>query len=211
MKLNEIRDNAAARKNRTRVGRGRGSGKGSTGGRGVKGQKSRSGVSLLGFEGGQMPLYRRMPKRGFTNIFAKKYEIVNIGRLQNAIDDKKLDAKGTINADTLAAAGLVKNKGDGVRLLGSGEITAKISIEVMGASQSAIAAVEKAGGSVVTLAPPKVARNRKAAKSKDKTDSGGDTGGDTGKDSGKEAGAKKDAKVEAEAAPEAAADSDKSE
>ena len=105
MKLNEIRDNAGARKARTRVGRGRGSGKGTTAGRGDKGQKSRSGVSLLGFEGGQMPLYRRMPKRGFKNIFAKKYEIVNIGRLQKAIDDKKLDGKGTIDAAAMAAAG----------------------------------------------------------------------------------------------------------
>ncbi|MAF47126.1 MAG: 50S ribosomal protein L15 [Rhodospirillaceae bacterium] len=173
MKLNEIRDNAGARKARTRVGRGRGSGKGTTAGRGDKGQKSRSGVSLLGFEGGQMPLYRRMPKRGFKNIFAKKYEIVNIGRLQKAIDDKKLDGKGTIDAAAMAAAGLVKNKSDGVRLLGNGEISAALTIEVMGASKSAIAAVEKAGGKVVTLAPPRVARNRKTTKSSAKPDDGG--------------------------------------
>ena len=142
MKLNEIRDNAAARRNRTRVGRGQGSGKGTTAGRGVKGQKSRSGVSLLGFEGGQMPLYRRMPKRGFTNLFSKKYDIINLGRLQKAIDDKKIDGKTAINAETLAAAGLVRGKGDGVRLLGGGEISQAIAIEVMRASASAIAAVE---------------------------------------------------------------------
>lgn len=165
MKLNEIRDNASARQNRIRVGRGRGSGKGKTGGRGVKGQKSRSGVSLLGFEGGQMPLYRRMPKRGFKNPFSKNYEIINLGRLQKAIDDKKLDSKATINAEILAAAGLIRGKGDGVRLLGNGEISQTLNLEVMGASKSAIAAVEKAGGSVTTLAPPKVARIRKKTKS----------------------------------------------
>ena len=180
MKLNEIRDNAAARRNRTRVGRGQGSGKGTTAGRGVKGQKSRSGVSLLGFEGGQMPLYRRMPKRGFTNLFSKKYDIINLGRLQKAIDDKKIDGKTAINAETLAAAGLVRGKGDGVRLLGGGEISQAIAIEVMGASASAIAAGEKAGGSVVTLAPVKVARNRKSTKSKDKSGDGGGGARDSG-------------------------------
>ena len=151
MKLNEIRDNAAARQNRARVGRGQGSGKGQTAGRGDKGQKSRSGVSLVGFEGGQMPLYRRMPKRGFTNLFSKKYDIINLGRLQKAIDDKKIDGNAAINAETLAAAGLVRGKGDGVRLLGGGEISQAISIEVMGASASAIAAVEKAGGSIEVI------------------------------------------------------------
>ena len=144
MKLNEIRDNSGARRDRIRAGRGHGSGKGKTAGRGVKGQKSRSGVSLLGFEGGQMPLYRRMPKRGFTNIFAKSFEVVNVGRIQKAIDEKKLDAKGTINVESLAAAGLVRNKGDGVRLLAKGEISTKVAIEVTGASKSAIEAVEKA-------------------------------------------------------------------
>ena len=180
MKLNNIRDNAAARKNRTRVGRGRGSGKATTAGRGIKGQKSRSGVSLQGFEGGQMPLYRRMPKRGFKNRFSKKYEIVNLGRLQKAIDDKKLDGKATINAESLAAAGLVRGKGDGVRLLGGGEIGQAVNIEVMGASASAVAAVEKAGGSVNTLAPPKISRNRNSAKSRNRTEEAGDDAGDTG-------------------------------
>ena len=201
MKLNEIRDNAAARRNRTRVGRGQGSGKGTTAGRGVKGQKSRSGVSLLGFEGGQMPLYRRMPKRGFTNLFSKKYDIINLGRLQKAIDDKKIDGKTAINAETLAAAGLVRGKGNGngVRLLGGGEISQAIAIEVMGASASAIAAVEKAGGSVVPLAPVKVARNRKSTKSKDKSGDGGGGARDSGKDAGKDSGKKTEAKAKSEA------------
>ena len=199
MKLNEIRDNAAARRNRTRVGRGQGSGKGTTAGRGVKGQKSRSGVSLLGFEGGQMPLYRRMPKRGFTNLFSKKYDIINLGRLQKAIDDKKIDGKTAINAEALAAAGLVRGKGDGVRLLGGGEISQAIAIEVMGASASAIAAVEKAGGSVVTLAPVKVARNRKSTKSKDKSGDGGGGARDSGKDACKDSGKKTEAKAKSEA------------
>ncbi len=148
MKLNEIRDNPKARHARTRIGRGNGSGKGTTAGRGMKGQKSRSGVSLLGFEGGQMPLYRRTPKRGFKNIFAKQYDIVNLGRLQKAVDDKRLDAKAVVNAETLRAAGLTGKAADGVRLLGKGEIKAKLTIEVTGASKSAIAAVEKAGGTV---------------------------------------------------------------
>ncbi len=167
MKLNEIRDNSGARHNRMRVGRGQGSGKGKTAGRGVKGQKSRSGVSLVGFEGGQMPLYRRTPKRGFNNIFAKSFDVVNLGRIQKAIDEKKLDAKATINAETLLAAGMVRNKADGIRLLAKGEITAKVTIDVTGASKSAIEAVEKAGGSV-TVVPKveKVAKNPKKAKSK---------------------------------------------
>ena len=149
MKLNEIRDNDGARKKRTRIGRGPGSGTGKTGGRGVKGQKSRTGVALNGFEGGQMPLYRRLPKRGFNNPFRKEYAEVNVGRLQKAIDDKKLDAKGTIDGAALQAAGLVSKLGDGVRLLAKGELTAKITIEVAGASGAAVAAVEKAGGKVV--------------------------------------------------------------
>ena len=153
MKLNEIRDNPGARTPRTRVGRGQASGKGETAGRGVKGQKSRSGVSLLGFEGGQMPLYRRTPKRGFTNLFGKRYAEVNVGRLQKAIDAKKLDAKGTIDAETLKAAGVINSVHDGVRLLGKGEISAKVTIECAGASKGAVEAVEKAGGSVI-LPPP---------------------------------------------------------
>jgi large subunit ribosomal protein L15 len=207
MKLNEIRDNASAHQNRIRVGRGRGSGKGKTGGRGVKGQKSRSGVSLLGFEGGQMPLYRRMPKRGFKNLFSKNYEIINLGRLQKAIDDKKLDGKATINAEILAAAGMIRGKGDGVRLLGNGEVSQALTIEVMGASKSAIAAIEKAGGSVTTLAPPKVARIRK------KTNSG-DRAGDEGeqaKPSDAEAAPKAETESESESEAESEAESDNSE
>jgi len=153
MELNDLRDNKGSRKPGRRLGRGHSSGKGKTSGRGVKGQTARSGVALAGFEGGQMPLYRRMPKRGFNNIFAKQYAIVNLGRLQKAIDDKKLDTSGTVDATVLAAAGLVRSGTDSVRLLGKGAITAKISIEVTGASKSAIAAIEKAGGSVKVTAP----------------------------------------------------------
>jgi len=171
MRLNEIRDNEGARKSRTRVGRGEGSGKGKTGGRGQKGQKSRSGVSLVGFEGGQMPIYRRTPKRGFNNIFRKNYEIVNLGRLQKAIDEKKL-SDGAINADALQQAGLIRNNKDGVRLLGQGELSAKIEIEVAGATKSAIAAVEGAGGKVILPAPTKVEleAREKSAKSQAKKD-----------------------------------------
>ena len=153
MKLNEIADNAGARKRRMRVGRGIGSGKGKTAGRGVKGQKSRTGVSIKGFEGGQMPLHRRLPKRGFRPPHQKSWQIVNLGSLQKAIDEKKLDAGQTIDAAAMVAAGLFKNPSDGVRLLGKGEIKTKIEVKVAGASASAIAAVEKAGGKVEL--PPK--------------------------------------------------------
>ncbi len=156
MRLNNIRDNDGARKSRVRVGRGEGSGKGKTGGRGVKGQKSRSGVSVLGFEGGQMPIYRRTPKRGFNNVFSKEFEIVNLGRLQKAIDEKKLDVKKKVNPETLAAAGLIRGNKDGVRILGKGVIEANISCEVSGASKSAIVAIEKAGGKVVLPNPTNV-------------------------------------------------------
>lgn len=150
MKLNDLRDNAGARKAPTRVGRGIGSGKGKTAGRGHKGQKSRSGVSIKGFEGGQMPLYRRLPKRGFNNAkFAKSYAVVNLGRLQQAIDAKRLDAKGTIDADSLRAAGLLNRTLDGVSLLAKGELKTKVTIEVARASKAALAAVEKAGGQVI--------------------------------------------------------------
>ena len=151
MKLNEIRDNQGARKGRLRVGRGIGSGKGKTAGRGQKGQKSRSGVSINGFEGGQMPLHMRLPKRGFNNKFAKDFAIVNLGAVQKAIDDKKLDAKGTIDHDMLKAAGLARGGKDGVRLLGKGELKAKASFKVAGASKGAVEAVEKAGGKVEIL------------------------------------------------------------
>jgi len=151
-KLNDLRDNEGARYKFKRIGRGIGSGKGKTSGRGVKGQGSRTGVALMGFEGGQMPIYRRLPKRGFNPINAKEYAEVNLGRLQAAIDAGKINAGETINAETLAAAGLVGKIGDGVRLLARGELTAKVTIEVAGASAAAIAAVEKAGGSVKVAA-----------------------------------------------------------
>ena len=156
MRLNEICDNQGARKLRTRVGRGEGSGKGKTAGRGVKGQKSRSGVSVLGFEGGQMPIYRRTPKRGFTNIFAKRFEIVNLGRLQKAINEKKLDVNSIVNVETLTAAGLVRGNKDGVRILAKGEIKASLTCEVDGATRSAIVAIEKVGGKVTLPSLTKV-------------------------------------------------------
>ncbi|MDD2326159.1 MAG: 50S ribosomal protein L15 [Alphaproteobacteria bacterium] len=154
MKLNDLRDNPGARKKPITVGRGIGSGKGKTCGRGVKGQKARSGVSIRGFEGGQMPLHRRLPKRGFKTMFPKDYAILNIGRLQEAIDDGRIDAKATITEDMLLENGVVSKSADGVRLLGKGQIKAKITIEVAGASASAIEAVEKAGGKVTVLAAP---------------------------------------------------------
>jgi len=154
MNLNEIRDNAGSTKNRKRVGRGIGSGTGKTAGRGVKGQKSRSGVSLVGFEGGQMPLYRRLPKRGFTNIFAKNFAIFNIGDLQKAVDAKRLDAKKIINEENLRELGLLKGRYDGIRILARGELKAKLTIEAAGASKAAVEAVEKAGGKL-TIAEAK--------------------------------------------------------
>jgi len=153
MKLNEIADNAGARKNRMRIGRGIGSGKGKTGGRGGKGQTARSGVRIKGFEGGQMPLHRRLPKRGFNNIFALKLNEVNLGRVQEAIDKGSLDAKALVDAAALVKAGVLRRARDGVRLLGGGEIKAKVEFAVYGASKSAVAAVEKAGGSVKILKP----------------------------------------------------------
>lgn len=151
MKLHELSDNDGARHNSKRLGRGIGSGKGKTAGRGHKGQKSRAGATIKGFEGGQMPLYRRVPKRGFTNIFRKDYTAVNIGRIQQAIEAKKLDAKKTIDVDALVASGVVRRKLDGVRLLANGELNTKVTIEVAGASKAAIELVEKAGGKVVVL------------------------------------------------------------
>ena len=151
MKLNELRDAEGATHSRKRVGRGIGSGKGKTAGRGVKGQKSRSGVAINGFEGGQMPIYRRLPKRGFTNIFAKDFNVVSLGRLQVALDAKKLDAGKTIDAEALKAAGVIRRVKDGVRILGDGDLSAKLTIEAAGASKSAIEKIEKAGGSVRLL------------------------------------------------------------
>src|SRR5215467_11764391 len=153
MKLNELADRPGSRKHRHRIGRGIGSGSGKTGGRGGKGQTARSGVRIKGFEGGQMPLHRRLPKRGFTNIFAKKLNEVNLGRVQAAVDAGKLDANAVVDAAALVKAGVLRRARDGVRLLGSGEIKTKVNFSVYGASKSAIAAVEKAGGSVTILAP----------------------------------------------------------
>lgn len=153
MRLNQISDNPGARKGRMRVGRGIGSGKGKTAGRGVKGQKSRSGVAIKGFEGGQMPLYRRIPKRGFRPPHQKTWQVINLGTLQKAIEDKRLDPSKLIDAEAMIAAGLIKNAADGVRLLGKGEIKTKIEVKVAGASASAVTAVEKAGGKVEL--PPK--------------------------------------------------------
>jgi large subunit ribosomal protein L15 len=155
MKLSDIADNAGSRKKRMRVGRGIGSGKGKTSGRGGKGQTARSGVRIKGFEGGQMPLHRRLPKRGFNNVFRLDFVEVNLDRIQQAIDAKVLDASGTINAEALVKSRVLRRAKDGVRLLGRGEIKAKVNIEVHGASKSAVAAVEKAGGTVKILAPAK--------------------------------------------------------
>lgn len=148
MRLNEIRDNDGARKPAKRIGRGIGSGTGKTAGKGQKGQKSRSGVSLLGFEGGQMPLHRRLPKRGFNNPFSKDFAELTTGKLQKAVDAGKVDAKGTISAAELLAAGVVRKSKDGVRLINKGDVTAKLTLDVAYASKGAIEAVEKAGGSV---------------------------------------------------------------
>ena len=148
MKLNEIQDNEGSTKNRKRVGRGIGSGSGKTGGRGVKGQSSRSGVAINGFEGGQMPIYRRLPKRGFTNIFAKDLNTVSVGRIQMAIDAGKLDAKAPITVAALVEAKVLRRVMDGVRVLSDGELTSAIHVDVAGASRVAIEKIEKAGGTV---------------------------------------------------------------
>lgn len=153
MKLNEIADNPGARKSRMRIGRGIGSGKGKTGGRGGKGQTARAGVAIKGFEGGQMPLHRRLPKRGFNNIFALDLNEVNIGRVQAAVDKGALAPDAIVNVEALVNAGVLRRARDGVRLLGDGELKAALQFEVHGASKSAVAAVEKSGGSVKILAP----------------------------------------------------------
>jgi large subunit ribosomal protein L15 len=152
MKLNELSDNPGSSKNRMRVGRGIGSGKGKTGGRGVKGQKARTGVAIKGFEGGQMPLHRRLPKRGFFNPFSTDYNEVNLGRIQQAVEAGKLDAKAAVTVETLIAAGVIAKPRDGVKILGNGEIRTKLAFEVAAASKGAIAAIEGAGGSVKLLA-----------------------------------------------------------
>ena len=164
MKLNDIRDNEGARKNRIRVGRGIGSGKGKTSGRGQKGQKSRSGVAIKGFEGGQMPLHMRLPKRGFNNPFGKDFAEVNLGMIQKLVDAGKLDAKAVVDHAALKAAGVARGGKDGVRLLGKGEFTAKLTFKVDGVSKGALAAVEKAGGSVELPAPQPSEHEKKLAR-----------------------------------------------
>ena len=152
MKLHELRDNPGATQSKKRKGRGPGSGKGKMGGRGIKGQKSRSGVAINGYEGGQMPLYQRLPKRGFNKPNRKAFAVVNLGLIQKFIDAGKLDAKKAITEDALVDSGLVRRKLDGVRVLAKGEITAKVDLQVTGASKSAVEAVEKAGGKLATAA-----------------------------------------------------------
>ena len=164
MKLNDIRDYPGARKGRMRVGRGIGSGKGKTSGRGQKGQKSRSGVSIKGFEGGQMPLHMRLPKRVFNNPFGKDFAEVNLGMVQKFIDAGKIDAKNTLDHEALKAAGLARGGKDGVRLLGKGELTAKVTFKVAGASKGAIEAVEKAGGKVEVIAADAPEHEKKLAR-----------------------------------------------
>lgn len=164
MKLNELRDNPGSTHKPIRVGRGQASGKGKTSGRGVKGQKSRTGVSIAGFEGGQMPLYRRLPKRGFNNPSAKDYQVVNLGQLQAALDNGKLDGKATINAAALKKAGVISKIGDGVRLLAVGTLKSGVKLEIAGASAKAIEAVEKAGGSLTALVAKKEKGPRKPEK-----------------------------------------------
>jgi large subunit ribosomal protein L15 len=165
MKLNDIRDNEGARHRKMRVGRGIGSGKGKTAGRGQKGQKSRGGVAINGFEGGQMPLHMRIPKRGFNNIFAKDHAEVNLGMIQKFIDAKKLDIKAVVDHAALKAAGLARGGKDGVRLLAKGELTSKVKFLVAGASKGAVAAVEKAGGSIEVIVKVSAADKAAAKKS----------------------------------------------
>jgi len=182
MRLNQLRDNPGARHPRKRVGRGIGSGLGKTAGRGHKGQKARTGVSLLGFEGGQMPLFRRLPKRGFKNVFRREFQVVNLGVLQKAVESGRLDAAKPVDADALHAAGLIRRVRDGVRLLAKGELKAKLSITVDGASKAAVAGVEKAGGAIVVrivkAEPEPEAKGKKGKKDKKakkkKKKSGGD-------------------------------------
>ncbi len=153
MKLNELRDNSGASKARKRIGRGPGSGKGKTGGRGIKGQKSRSGVAIKGFEGGQMPLYQRLPKRGFNSRNRKKFAVINLGLIQKFIDAGKIDPKQEITEEALVESGLVRRRLDGVRVLAKGDITAKVTLSVTGASKAAVEAVEKAGGTLTLTGP----------------------------------------------------------
>jgi len=217
MRLNEIRDRDGATKAKKRLGRGIGSGLGKTSGRGVKGQKARSGVAIKGFEGGQMPLHRRLPKRGFNNIFAKKYNELNLGRIQEAVDSGRLDGKKPITIDALKEAGLIRRPKDGVRLLGHGEIKTKLAFEVTGASGSAIKAVEAAGGTVtlksITGREAPAADAIKAKRRSDKRDAvtaakakkSGKAPKAEGERPADARGEAKPAKAKAEPAPEAAA------
>ncbi len=157
MKLNELHDNPGATKKRKRVARGPGSGKGKTAGRGIKGQKSRSGVAINAYEGGQMPLYQRLPKRGFTKPNRKAFAVINLGMLQKFVDAGKIDATAAVTEDALVASGLVRRKLDGVRLLAKGELSAKLALEITGASAAAVAAVEKAGGAITLSSSPQAA------------------------------------------------------
>lgn len=161
MKLNELRNNPGAHKRKLKVGRGSSSGLGKTSGRGVKGAKARTGTKVYGFEGGQMPLHMRMPKRGFNNIFANDFTEVNLGRIQKAIDGKKLDAGQKITEEMLRKAGLAKRSRDGIRVLGDGKLSAKVELEVAGASASAREAIEKAGGSITTTFKKQIRMNKK--------------------------------------------------
>lgn len=205
MRLNELRDNPGATRARKRVGRGIGSGKGKTAGRGHKGQKSRSGVAIKGFEGGQMPIHRRLPKRGFHNLFAKDFNEVNVGRLQAAVDKKTLDPKKTVTVDALAAAGIIRRVKDGVRLLGQGELKAKLNIEVTGASAGAVKSVEKAGGSVTIVELPKRASKSKPAADEEKPKAAADKSAKSDSKKPAAAKAKPPAKTESKSASSKAA------
>jgi large subunit ribosomal protein L15 len=219
MRLNEIRDRDGATKAKKRLGRGIGSGLGKTAGRGTKGQKARAGVAIKGFEGGQMPLHRRLPKRGFKNIFANKFNELNLGRIQDAVDSGRLDAKKPITIDALKEAGLIRRPKDGVRLLGHGELKTKLAFEVTGASGSAIKAVEAAGGTVTlksitgreapaadVIKAKRHAEKRQALAAKAKGKSGKTTKaeGERAREAD-EAKPSKTAKAKAESGPEAAA------
>jgi large subunit ribosomal protein L15 len=181
MDINNLSDNQGARRARKRVGRGAGSGLGKTGGRGMKGQKSRSGVAIKGFEGGQMPLYRRLPKRGFNKPNRTRLQELTLARLQAAIDAKKIDASATITEDALVAAGVVRRKLDGVRLLASGELSTKVTLEVTSATRNAVAAVENAGGAITVAVEPKekTPRTVKTAPAEAPADEGGDADGES--------------------------------
>ena len=176
MRLNELSPSAGSQYRKRRVGRGIGSGKGKTSGRGHKGQKSRSGVSIKGFEGGQMPFYRRLPKRGFTNIFRKKHEIINVGRIQKLVDEGRLDIKKVMDNNILKECGLIRGQSSSIRLLAKGELEAAIKIRVTGASKAAIDAVERAGGEVIIFSPSRTGKmsSAKDVEDKEKTIGEGD-------------------------------------